>query len=149
MVTGVAKYCDHGFVTNRVPDFVLHGFEICDALLSSYDFDELVEETLEEKVRICEQQREVEDAMATEKFFRESYDNLLNMECGPSHLPKISEEERKETEKFLADSWYNLLHMFDDENSSETGNLGQYLADIYTTTSSNASSDPQENIYRA
>ncbi|OMP06173.1 phosphoribosyl transferase [Corchorus olitorius] len=71
------------------------------------------------------------------------------MECGPSAttdgLPKISEEERKETEKFLADSWYNLLHMFDDENSSETGNFGQYPADIYTSSNSNAAKSPKES----
>ncbi|EOY17307.1 Uncharacterized protein TCM_036465 [Theobroma cacao] len=90
-----------------------------------FDFEEYVEEALSNSAKICEDQLEVEKAKATEKFFREAYDNLLNMQCSP---PDINSEDaqqlREATHKFLENSYNNLIHMFD--GVSETGK-GDYL----------------------
>lgn len=76
-------------------------------LLESFDFEAYLEETLSKSAKIYEERVEAEKAKETEKFFKEAYDNLVNMECS-SPPAAITEEHRKETEKFLKDSFDNL-----------------------------------------
>ena len=87
--------------------------------LQSFDFDEYLEEILSKSAKICQDKLEAEKAIATEFFFKETYNNLLKMECSPFINDKVTEEQQKVIEKFLEESYYNILRMFD--GVSETG----------------------------
>ena len=78
----------------------------------SFDFEEYLEETLSNSAKIFQDKLEAEKAMAAEIFFKEAYDNLLNMECCPSNINgEDIEEQRKATEFFFKEAYDNLLNM--------------------------------------
>ncbi|XVE49629.1 hypothetical protein DITRI_Ditri01bG0096900 [Diplodiscus trichospermus] len=91
--------------------------------IQSFDFEKHVEETLDKSAKICEKQLEAEKAAETEKFFKQAYENLVNMECSPSVDNGVEDREqlRKATERFLEESYNNLLHMFDEISETKEG----------------------------